>query len=66
MCASAEGCFLIRAYQQNATKYGHDTAVEKAAQLYQRTNTVASDAEALEFVQRFVQPEAAPLCSGCG
>jgi hypothetical protein len=66
MCASAEGCFLIKAYQQNAAKYGHDTAVAKAAQLYQRTNTAASDDEAVEFVQRFIRPEAAPACAACG
>ena len=67
MCAGVEGCFLIRAYQQNLRKYGHDKAVCAAARLYQRTNTEASEEEAVEFVSRFVTPTAAVAdCSGCG
>ncbi|MGQ9366984.1 hypothetical protein [Azospirillum sp. ST 5-10] len=66
MCANAQGCFLIKAYQQNAARHGHDAALHAAARLYQRTNRAASDDEALAFVARFVQPSAAPGCSGCG
>jgi len=63
MCAGVEGCFLIRAYQQNLRKYGHEKALNAAARLYQRTNTTASDEEAVEFVSRFVTPE--PDLAGC-
>ncbi|WP_448188415.1 hypothetical protein [Azospirillum sp. sgz301742] len=66
MCAGVEGCFLIRAYQQNLRKHGHAEAVSAAARLYQRTNTDASDEEALAFVTRFVTPTAAVAdCEGC-
>lgn len=63
MCAGVEGCFLIRAYQQNLRKYGHAKAVTAAARLYQRTNAEASDEEAMDFVTRFVTPTAA--VAGC-
>ena len=66
MCASAEGCFLIKAYHQNAAKHGHEVAVRKAADLYRHTNRAASDAEAVAFVERFVQPSALPACTACG
>ena len=66
MCAGVKGCFLIRAYQQNLRKYGHDKAVSAAARLYQRTNAEASDAEAVAFVTRFVTPTAAAAdCTAC-
>jgi hypothetical protein len=66
MCAGVEGCFLIRAYQQNLRKYGHSKAVNAAARLYQRTNVEASDEEAMDFVTRFVTPTAAVAdCAGC-
>lgn len=66
MCAGVDGCFLIRAYQQNLKKYGHDTAVRAAARLYRRTNAEASEDEAMEFVTRFVTPTAtAADCTGC-
>ena len=66
MCAGVEGCFLIRAYQQNLRKHGHASAVSAAARLYQRTNTDASDEEAVAFVTRFVTPTAAVAdCASC-
>lgn len=66
MCAGVDGCFLIRAYQQNLGKHGHAAAVRAAARLYQRTNIRASDEEAVEFVSRFVAPAAdAAVCAGC-
>ncbi len=66
MCVGVEGCFVIRAYQQALRKHGHATAVSAAARLYQRTNTAASDEEAMEFVTRFVTPTAAVAdCAGC-
>lgn len=66
MCNGVEGCFLIRAYQQNLEKHGHDEALSAAASLYRRTNTEVSEEEAMAFVSRFVAPAPAVVdCSGC-
>ena len=66
MCANTEGCFLIQTYRQSLSTHGPDEALRKAAQLYRRTNTQASDEEATEFVRRFVVTETALACSACG
>ncbi len=68
MCtAGSDGCFLIRAYEQALKRHGPDRAMHTATNLYRRTNTAATQEEAVEFISRFIAPgDVRPDCVGCG
>lgn len=67
MCDNVEdGCLLIREYKTTLATHGHATAILRAARLYRQTDTEASLADAIQFINRFVKPDAerAAMCLG--